>query len=170
MGKKYKRVKKALSKGLQSFDIDDPELPKAVDEAALTSGGFPYDRKLDKDTYETELMNLQIELVKLQASLLARGERLVVLFEGRDAAGKGSAIKRFTAHLNARRAHTVALAKRTSEPGNLNVIIPELSQLLFPIPLTEKQHQYLKDILLDGAPVSGFTSGARNSHSTARTS
>jgi polyphosphate kinase 2 len=113
VGKKYRRVKKALSKGLATFDIDDPELPKAVDEAALTSGGFPYDRKLDKDTYETELTSLQIELVKLQASLLARGARLVVLFEGRDAAGKGSIAKRFSAHLNARRARTVALAKPT---------------------------------------------------------
>ena len=62
MGKKYKPAKKAAPKAARTFDIDDPELPKAIDEAALTSGGFPYDKKLDKDTYESDLKNLQIEL------------------------------------------------------------------------------------------------------------
>ena len=113
MGKTYKPTKKTAPKAARTFDIDNPELPKAIDEAALTSGGFPYDKKLDKDTYESELKDLQIELVKLQASLQKRGERLVALFEGRDAAGKGGAIERFSAYLNSRRARIVALPKPT---------------------------------------------------------
>ena len=111
MGKKVKPAKSG--RHAPAFDLDDPELPKAVDEAALTSGGFPYDKKLDRDTYETELRNLQIELVKLQAHLQETGGRLVTLFEGRDAAGKGSAIKRFSEHLSSRRARIVALGKPT---------------------------------------------------------
>src|SRR6185295_10246578 len=75
--------------------------------------GFPYHEKLAKKAYERELELLQIELIKLHASLQTRGERLLVWFEGRDAAGKGSAIKRFMAHLNPPRAQTVALSKPT---------------------------------------------------------
>ncbi len=96
-----------------AFDLDAPELPKKIDEAALTSGGFPYDEKLKRKVYEEELTALQIELAKLQASLQKRKDRLLVLFEGRDAAGKGSTIKRITAHLNPRSARVVALSKPT---------------------------------------------------------
>jgi polyphosphate kinase 2 len=77
----------------------------------LSSGGFPYHEKLGRKSYEKELKQLQIELIKLQASLQKRRERLLVLVEGRDAAGKGSTIKRFMAHLNPRRARAVALSK-----------------------------------------------------------
>ena len=63
--------------------------------------------------YERELELLQIELLKAQRHVKESGERVVVLFEGRDAAGKGGAIKRFTEHLNPRGARTVALAKPT---------------------------------------------------------
>ena len=101
------------ARGVPAFDLDDPRLPREIDAAALTSGGFPYHEKLAKKVYERELELLQIELIKLHASLQKRGERLLVLFEGRDAAGKGSAIKRFMAHLNPRRAQTVALGKPT---------------------------------------------------------
>ncbi|HEX2338356.1 MAG TPA: hypothetical protein VHI72_17990, partial [Hyphomicrobiaceae bacterium] len=79
----------------------------------LTSSGFPYSEKLGRAAYAEALELLQIELIKLRASLQRRGERLVVLFEGRDAAGKGSTIKRFMAHLNPRRAQAVALSKPT---------------------------------------------------------
>jgi polyphosphate kinase len=111
MGKKARPAKSGRHR--LAFDLDDPELPEAIDEAALTSGGFLYDKKLDRDTYETELRNLQIELVKLQAHLQKSGGRLLALFEGRDAAGKGSAIKRFSEHLSSRRARVVALGKPT---------------------------------------------------------
>jgi polyphosphate kinase 2 len=62
-------------------------------------------------TYEIELKKLQIELMKLQTSIKSRGERILVLFEGRDAAGKGGTIKRMTEHLNPRHARVVALTK-----------------------------------------------------------
>ena len=65
--------------------------------------------KLGREVYEQELLRLQTELVKLQEWVKATGARLVVAFEGRDAAGKGSAIKRITEHLNPRVARIVAL-------------------------------------------------------------
>jgi len=99
------------TQAVKAFDLDDPRLPHAIDAAALSSGGFPYHEKLGRKSYEKELKHLQIELIKLQASLQKRRERLLVLFEGRDAAGKGSTIKRFMAHLNPRRARAVALSK-----------------------------------------------------------
>ena len=61
--------------------------------------------------YEIELKKLQIELMKLQTHIKATGERIVAIFEGRDAAGKGGTIKRFVAHLNPRHAQVVALTK-----------------------------------------------------------
>jgi polyphosphate kinase len=98
---------------LAGFDLDAAKLPKAIDKAALGSGGFPYADKLDGEAYEKRLQLLQIELVKMQGWVRSAGERVVILFEGRDAAGKGGAIKVFTQHLNPRVARTVALAKPT---------------------------------------------------------
>ncbi|MEL6190208.1 MAG: polyphosphate kinase 2, partial [Myxococcota bacterium] len=66
---------------------------------------------MPKDLYRQELKSLHVELAKFQAWVQASGERIVVLFEGRDAAGKGGAIKRITAPLNPRVAHVVALGK-----------------------------------------------------------
>ncbi len=71
----------------------------------------PHPEPLGKKKYNRELRNLQIELLKLEASVKANGERLVILFEGRDAAGKGGSIKRFTEFLNPRGARVVALTK-----------------------------------------------------------
>jgi polyphosphate kinase len=68
---------------------------------------------LDKKTYEKELAKLQVELVKLQAWVQQEGLRVVVLFEGRDAAGKGGTIKRVTESLNPRHCRVVALPKPT---------------------------------------------------------
>ncbi|MGW3173367.1 polyphosphate kinase 2 [Streptomyces sp. NPDC001153] len=68
---------------------------------------------LSRKTYEAELLRLQIELVKLQEWVRAEGARLVVVFEGRDAAGKGGAIQRVTQYLNPRVARIVALPKPT---------------------------------------------------------
>jgi len=69
--------------------------------------------RMRRAPYESELSRLQAELVKLQEWVRAEGARLVVVFEGRDAAGKGSAIKRVTEHLNPRVARIVALPKPT---------------------------------------------------------
>ena len=66
-------------------------------------------KRLDKRTYEAELFRLQAELVKVQEWVRAEGERVVVVFEGRDAAGKGGAIKRITQYLNPRVARIAAL-------------------------------------------------------------
>jgi len=71
----------------------------------------PYPKRLKRAAYEAELLRLQIELVKLQTWIRDSGTRVAVVFEGRDAAGKGGAIKRFTEHLNPRQARTVALSK-----------------------------------------------------------
>ena len=69
--------------------------------------------KLDKELYESELLRLQSELVEMQEWLRANGKRLVVVFEGRDAAGKGGAIKRITEYLSPRVAQIVALPAPT---------------------------------------------------------
>lgn len=100
------------------FDIDDPQLPQWIAQKAFMSGNYPYDKKLKWKKYEKQLIRLQTELLKLQISCRARGERIVILFEGRDAAGKGGTIKRFMQHLNPRHARVVALSKPTeSERG-----------------------------------------------------
>jgi polyphosphate kinase 2 len=93
------------------FDIDDPKLPGWIKDAALTSGDYPYEDKMDKDDYEKQLEKLQVELVKVQYWLQAKGQRLMALFEGRDAAGKGGSIASIRAFLNPRTARIVALAK-----------------------------------------------------------
>jgi polyphosphate kinase 2 len=77
------------------------------------SEDFPYKEKLRKQEYKALKGELQIELVKMQYWVKETGQRLVILFEGRDAAGKGGTIKRFTDHLNPRGARIVALAKPT---------------------------------------------------------
>ncbi|WP_459182761.1 polyphosphate kinase 2 [Streptomyces sp.] len=69
--------------------------------------------RLPRQAYESELLRLQVELVKLQEWVRAEGVRLVVIFEGRDAAGKGSTIKRVTEHLNPRVARIAALPAPT---------------------------------------------------------
>ncbi len=92
--------------------------PKEVRDA-IKSGGkkdilsksYPYTERMDRDDYEAELEALQLELVKLQADVKDTGKRVVVIFEGRDAAGKGGTIKRFRENLNPRVANVVALSK-----------------------------------------------------------
>jgi polyphosphate kinase 2 len=111
--KKTKANANTNAGGRLAFNLDDPDLPKAIDEAALTSGGYPYDEKLKRKAYDEELIALQIELAKLHTCLQQRGERLMALFEGRDAAGKGGTIKRIQENLNPRRARVVALPKPT---------------------------------------------------------
>ena len=74
------------------FDIDNPVLPDWVDKKTVASGGFPYDKKLDEDEYDETLERLQIELVKLQAWQHSSGNRVLILFEGRDPAVKGGTI------------------------------------------------------------------------------
>ena len=74
-------------------------------------GAYPYKNLLSRKVYEKQKYRLQVELLKLQAWVKENGARVVVIFEGRDAAGKGGAIKRFMEHLNPRGARVVALEK-----------------------------------------------------------
>jgi polyphosphate kinase len=74
---------------------------------------YPYEERMDRDSYEDEKYQLQIELLKFQYWSQDTGGRHVILFEGRDAAGKGGTIKRFMEHLNPRSARVVALTKPT---------------------------------------------------------
>ena len=75
--------------------------------------GYPYDAKMTRHEYEQIKRDLQIELLKLQSWVKESGQKVVLIFEGRDAAGKGGTIKRFTEHLNPRGARVVALEKPT---------------------------------------------------------
>jgi len=77
------------------------------------SGKYPYKTKMARADYERQKAELQVELLKVQRWVKESGERVVVLFEGRDAAGKGGTIKRFMEHLNPRGARVVALEKPT---------------------------------------------------------
>ena len=76
-------------------------------------GAYPYKNLMSRKAYEKQKYRLQVELLKLQAWVKESGQRVVILFEGRDAAGKGGTIKRFMEHLNPRGAHVVALEKPT---------------------------------------------------------
>ena len=76
-------------------------------------GGYPYKHRMSRKNYEAQKYKLQIELLKLQHHVKTTGQKIVILFEGRDAAGKGGTIKRFMEHLNPRGARVVALEKPT---------------------------------------------------------
>jgi polyphosphate kinase 2 len=85
----------------------------AEDIAIAPEPVYPYKKKMEEEAYEEELRLLQIELLKLQRWVKEQGDRILIIFEGRDAAGKGGTIKRFTQHLNPRGARVVALEKPT---------------------------------------------------------
>ena len=95
-----KSVRKAIKKARKG-EILDPD--------------YPYRERWDRKTYEAELAALQIELVKFQYWVKETGARVVIVFEGRDAAGKGGAIKRFRENLNPRGARVVALSKPSDQ-------------------------------------------------------
>jgi polyphosphate kinase len=92
--------------------VDDrPLLNPSGTEIQTWREGFPYDHRMSRAEYEQSKRMLQIELLKLQSWVKETGQKVVLLFEGRDAAGKGGTIKRFTEHLNPRGARVVALEK-----------------------------------------------------------
>jgi polyphosphate kinase 2 len=84
--------------------------PEAIRQA-FESGAYPYQQRISTKAYEKEMEELQVELLKVQSWVKENNERIVILFEGRDAAGKGGTIKRFMEHLNPRGARVVALEK-----------------------------------------------------------
>ncbi|MEZ5943714.1 MAG: polyphosphate kinase 2 [Planctomycetaceae bacterium] len=95
--------------------VPDRPVPSRDDELSegWREGEYPYKNLMSRKTYEKQKYRLQVELLKLQQWVRRTGERLVILFEGRDAAGKGGTIKRFMEHLNPRGARVVALEKPT---------------------------------------------------------
>ncbi|MCP9275515.1 polyphosphate kinase 2 [Mycolicibacterium arenosum] len=98
-------------------DDDDPELliQPSGEVVDTWREGYPYDERMKRDEYEEQKRLLQIELLKLQKWSQSHGHRHVIVFEGRDAAGKGGTIKRFMEHLNPRGARVVALEKPTEK-------------------------------------------------------
>lgn len=112
---------KALSRALKRYKDSQRDAQVVEDfldtDSVLSdnqgSGQYPYKYRMARNTYEHEKYKLQVELLKLQAWVRETGQRVVLLFEGRDAAGKGGTIKRFMEHLNPRGSRIVALDKPT---------------------------------------------------------
>ena len=124
-------LKSVLQSIIDGTSIDDAEVlrnallqrpskrrtrgPKPDDELTddWRNGGYPYKNLMLRKNYEKQKYRLQVELLKLQSWVKNTGQKLVIVFEGRDAAGKGGTIKRFMEHLNPRGARVVALDKPT---------------------------------------------------------
>lgn len=101
------QVRKSIPAGLVK------KVQSATSKRQIISPIYPYARTMSRLAYERQIRLLHIELVKMQSWVIESGERIVMLFEGRDAAGKGGTIKRFTENLNPRGARVAALAKPT---------------------------------------------------------
>ncbi len=99
------------------FDNDAPDAVRAAIEnrkkGQILGDAYPYEKKMKTSDYEDEIHRLHIELVKLQTWAKASGARIAIVFEGRDAAGKGGTIRRFRENLSSRQARVVALSKPT---------------------------------------------------------
>jgi polyphosphate kinase 2 len=99
------------------FREDAPkEVRKAIEKAGkddILTASYPYREEMKGKDYDLQMDALQIELARMQAGLRATGKRLIVVFEGRDAAGKGGTIKAVTENMNPRQAFVVALPKPT---------------------------------------------------------
>jgi polyphosphate kinase 2 len=105
-----------VSKGADALMVKAVRQPSPEEvRRAFESGKYPYTRKMGRRAYEEDKAKLQAELLKVQIWGQETGQKFVLLFEGRDAAGKGGTIKRFTEHLNPRAARVVALNKPTDE-------------------------------------------------------
>lgn len=101
-------AKHALANKVKTGTKKDDELSDNWRE-----GGYPYKNRLSRKNYEKQKYHLQVELLKLQKWVRENAQKVVIVFEGRDAAGKGGSIKRFMEHLNPRSARVVALEKPT---------------------------------------------------------
>ncbi|NOU27833.1 MAG: polyphosphate kinase 2 [Polyangiaceae bacterium] len=125
-GREKAKALRALLEGASSDDLaairyrlmgPDPKLSSGNPDEELAEnwrdGAYPYKNLMLRRNYEQQKYRLQVELLKLQAWVKTTGERVVILFEGRDAAGKGGTIKRMMEHLNPRGARVVALEKPT---------------------------------------------------------
>ena len=102
---------KAIAKIPKTARQENHANPDEKLAADWRDGSYPYQNLLSRKSYEQQKYHLQVELLKLQAWVKETGQRVVILFEGRDAAGKGGTIRRFMEHLNPRGAKVVALEK-----------------------------------------------------------
>ncbi|MEJ6394849.1 polyphosphate kinase 2 [Gymnodinialimonas sp. 2305UL16-5] len=107
-----KTVKLAPVEGLAPAGVETPAPEKII---GFDQGEYPYAEKMDRARYDAEKAALQVELLKVQHWVEETDQKIVMLFEGRDAAGKGGTIKRFMEHLNPRGARVVALNKPSEE-------------------------------------------------------
>ena len=104
-----------------SAERQDQSLPDIKDVKGLAKNkifadaNYPYSTKMNRAKYETLKQELQIEILKMQGWAKETGQRILILFEGRDAAGKGGTIKRLMEHMNPRGARVVALEKPSNE-------------------------------------------------------
>ncbi|MGM9428588.1 polyphosphate kinase 2 [Hydrogenophaga sp. MI9] len=108
--KAIRRLLKETAQAVKGRDKGDNN-PDEILSTDWRSGAYPYKNLLSRKVYEAQKYLLQVELLKLQAWAKESGQRIVILFEGRDAAGKGGTIKRMMEHLNPRGARVVALEK-----------------------------------------------------------
>ncbi|MEY4313207.1 MAG: polyphosphate kinase 2 [Actinomycetota bacterium] len=118
-----RQIQEALAQGDSDRLLkiaSESELQELLDEDAPDLGaneawrqGYPYAKKMTRREYERKKHLLQVELLKLQSWVRDSGSKILIIFEGRDAAGKGGTIKRFMEHLNPRGARVVALEKPT---------------------------------------------------------
>ena len=110
-------LRKLLSQGFSVRHDDHGTDPDLIDPGGSPietwREAYPYDERMAREVYEEEKYKLQIELLKFQYWTQKSGTKHILIFEGRDAAGKGGTIKRFTEHLNPRAARVVALTKPT---------------------------------------------------------
>jgi polyphosphate kinase 2 len=95
--------------------VSESEMQAMPKRRIFSNANYPYAEKMGREEYEEEKQKLQIELLKMQGWVKESGQRIVLLCEGRDAAGKGGTIKRFMEHMNPRGARVVALEKPTEE-------------------------------------------------------
>ena len=110
-----KRPQPVKSKAAQTSAASLKAGDVAEKKASFDGAEYPYKEKMNRATYEAEKAALQVELLKVQLWIQQTNQKVVLLFEGRDAAGKGGTIKRFTEHLNPRAARVVALNKPSEE-------------------------------------------------------
>lgn len=114
MAAKTKLKTKIKGKAPTSPTLYHARIDPAEVRRLFETGEYPYKRKISRKCYEKQKAALQVELLKVQDWVRNSGEKIVLLFEGRDAAGKGGTIKRFMEHLNPRGARVVALDKPTN--------------------------------------------------------
>jgi len=111
--RKFEKFKKSAEKEIiYDLNVKNGKIKWNAD------GTYPYPTKMELVEYEQHKHELQIELLKMQSWVKNTKQRIVIIFEGRDAAGKGGTIKRFTEHLNPRGANVIALEKPTARERN----------------------------------------------------